>query len=575
METRISHLVRIALVLSLLAVSCFSAFAAAPPPAWSKKGMVSSADPLATEAGAKVLEEGGNAIDAALATAYMLNVVEGYSAGIGGGEFWVIYDAKTGKVTTIDGREVAPAAATRDMYVDSTGAVIPGLSTTGILAGGVPGSVAAREYAFEKFATMSRKRLMKPAIETAEDGFVVTPGQAAYFAYLAPKLGMFETTKAIMFKNDSTTWGAGDKLVQKDLAETFKRIAKNGRSEFYTGETAQEIARYMAANGGLITTEDLANFEITIREPVHGTYHEYDIYSMAPPSSGGVHLIQILNILEDWDLSQFGRNSARYYHHLGEAMEAAFADRAEYLGDPEFIDIPVEGLISKDYAAYLRSQIPDLWSDRFEGPGNPAMFENYHESEHTTHLSVIDQWGNMVALTATINTGYGSGVVLGNTGIFLNNEMDDFAVAPGQPNFFGLVGKEANSVAPGKRPLSSMTPTIVLKDGKPFMAVGAAGGPKIITGTLQTFLNVVDFELDVQEAVSAPRIHNQWIPDELWVDWDISPDCAAELFRMGHKVVRKWVSSGVHAVMIDQETGIYYGGADPRSGGSAQGPGVK
>ncbi len=570
-------LITVSIIFILIFSWSLGCYAASTKPAWGKNGMVSSANPIATEAGLRVLEDGGNAIDAAYTVAYVLNVVQGYSAGIGGGEFWVIRDAKTGKVTTIDGRETAPTAAFRDMYLDSTGTPNGGLSTTGILAGGVPGSVAAREYALSNFGSgkMSRKRLMKPAIENAEKGFIVQPHQADYYAYLAPWLGLFETTRAIMFKNDTLTWEAGDILVQKDLAETFKRIVKNGRDEFYTGETGQEIVRFMEEAGGIITAEDLANYKIQVRDAVHGTYRGYDIYSMPPPSSGGVHLVQILNILEEWDLEQFGRYSSRYYHHLTEAMEAAFADRAEYLGDPDFVEVPVKGLTSKEYAQQLQMAVPSLWSRKVDGPGNPQDYENLPgmsmEKGHTTHLSVIDKDGNMVALTATINTGFGSCVVLGSTGIFLNNEMDDFSIAPGQPNYFGLIGKEANAIEPGKRPLSSMTPTLVLKAGQPFMAVGGAGGPKIITATLQTIINVIDFGANIQQAISDPRVHHQWVPNYLYMDPDISPDCAQSLHRMGHKVSRRWVSSSVQGVMVDLETGMMYGGADPRSGGSAMG----
>ncbi len=550
-------------------------FAASPDPAWGKGGMVSSANPLATEAGVEILEEGGNAFDAALTVSYVLAVVEGYSAGLGGGEFWVLRVAKTGEIIAIDARETAPAKATSDMYLDTAGVAIPGLSTTGILAGGIPGSVMAREYVREHYASLPRTRILQSAIDVAEKGFIVQPGQAEYYAQLAPKLILFETSKKVMFKNDSTTWQTGDRLVQKDLAGTLKRISKLGADDFYHGEIAQEIVRFMEANGGLITAEDLANYQINILQPVAGTYRGYEIYSMPPPSSGGVHLIEMLNILEYWDLEQFGRGSSLYYHHLAETMEAAFADRAEYLGDPAFSDVPVQGLISKDYAALLRNDIPHYWARVLSKPGDPRAFmalpvEN-PAAGHTTHLSVIDQWGNMVALTATINTGFGSGMILGSTGIYLNNEMDDFSVAPGQPNYFGLIGNEANAIAPGKRPLSSMTPTLILKDGKPFMSIGGAGGPKIITGALQAIINVIDFKLDIQKAVSEPRIHHQWKPDYLFFDYDISPDCAMELQRMGHRMYLSTVGSSVNAVMIDQETGMMYGGADPRSDGLAKG----
>ncbi len=560
-----------------LLLACFlpCVQAASPDPAWGRYGVIATADPLATQAGFEILENGGNAMDAALAAVYMLSVVEGYSSGIGGGEFWMIRVADSGEILAIDGRETAPAAAFRDMYVDSTGIVIPGMSTTGILAGGIPGSIAAREYIFENYASKSRREILEDAIEAAEDGFVVSPYKASYYAFLAPKIGMFEDSRRVMFRDDSTTWQTGDRLIQRDLANTLKRISRHGAQDFYHGETARQIVAFMEANGGLITMEDLENYEITVRTPVHGVYRGYDVYSMPPPSSGGVHIIQMLNVLEGWDVEQFGRYSARYYHHLTEVMEAAFADRAEYLGDPGFYDVPVAGLTSLEYAEQIRDEIPSLWAREIREPGNPRDFETIPEespeSGHTTHLSVIDRWGNMVALTSTINTGFGSGVILGNTGIWLNNEMDDFSAAPGQPNYFGLVGNEANAIEAGKRPLSSMTPTLILSEGEPFISVGASGGPKIITATLQTILNVVDFGADIQDAINAPRVHHQWKPDALFIDPDVSPDCAVSLYNMGHRVVRRWVGSGVQGVMIDLETGIMYGGADPRSGGSAAG----
>lgn len=549
--------------------------AASADPAWGRNGIVATAHPLATEAALRVLQEGGNAMDAALAAVYTLDVVTGYSLGLGGGEFWVIRRADTGEVLTVDGRETAPAAATREMYLDSAGAVIPGLSSAGVLSGGVPGSVAAREYIFEHFATLRRPRLLRDAIRAAGEGFLVTPRDEEVYAVSQPLFERFETTRKVMLKPDGTTYRAGDILVQADLARTLKRIAQDGAREFYEGETAREIARYMAEHGGLITLEDLAGYRVEIREPVHGTYRGYDIFSMPPPSSGGVHLVQMLNILEGWDLPQFGRYSARYYHHLAEVMEAAFADRAEYLGDPAFYDVPVRGLTSKEYAAELRDRIPDLWARKVKGPGEPRAYEEADTSGfgrgHTSHLSIIDRWGNMVALTSSVNTWFGSGVILGNTGIFLNNTMDDFSLRPGYPNFYGLVGSEANAIAPGKRPLSSMTPTLILLDGKPFMAVGAAGGPRIITGTLQVILNVIDFGADIQNAVSDPRIHHQWKPDYLLLDLDISPDCASTLHAMGHTLLYRPTGSAVQGVMRDPETGMMFGGADPRAGGSAAG----
>ncbi|MBS1261970.1 MAG: Glutathione hydrolase proenzyme [Calditrichaeota bacterium] len=563
------------LLFGLLAATA-PAHSAAPPPEWGRQGMIATAHPLATKAGYEVLEEGGNAVDAALAAIFALDVVTGYSEGLGGGEFWVIHHAESGDVACIDGREVAPAAASRDMYLDENGEVIEGLSTTGILAGGVPGSVAARERGWKLYGSLEWARLIRPAIGYASEGFVLSPREAGIYADAVPEFRKFPSSAKKMLTEDSASAGIGERHRQPLLAESLRRIAEGGADEFYRGSIAAEITRFMRENGGLITGQDLAGYEAKVRAPIHGTYRGYDVYSMPPPSSGGVHLVQMLNTLEGWNLPQFGQRSSRYYHHLGEVMELAFADRAVFLGDPAFVNVPVEGLISKDYADSLRGRVTFLYDRHPKGAGDPMNYmENPPDSllkdRHTSHLSVIDRWGNMVAITATINTHFGSKVVLGNTGIFLNNEMDDFSISPGVPNYFGLVGSEANAIAPGKRPLSSMSPTLILKDGQPFMAVGAAGGPKIITGTLQTIVNVIDFEMDVQEAVSEPRIHHQWSPDYLFVSKEISPDCLINLRQMGHTAIHYTPGSVVQAVLYDAARGLYFGAADPRFIGNAAG----
>jgi gamma-glutamyltranspeptidase / glutathione hydrolase len=569
------------LTVSFLLIACLFALpiftqAAAPPPEWGTDGMVSSAHPLATEAGWEILNEGGNAIDAALAVIYTLDVVTGFSEGLGGGEFWVIRNGETGEVICIDGREIAPAAAHRDMYIGPDSLVVPGLSEIGILAGGVPGSVAARETALDMFGSKSRKRIMKRAIQHADDGFVLSPREARVYEGAAPYFKMFPTSAAVMLDEDSLTVPVGGRLVQKDLARSLRKISDDGADVFYHGSIAQEIARFMAENGGLITAEDLANYAPTIREPIHGTYRGYDVYSMPPPSSGGIHLVQMLNMLEGWNLQQFGARSSNWYHHLSEVMDLAFADRAVYLGDPDFVNVPTEGLISKAYADSLRGRVTTIYDRHPYGAGMPQNYmasppDSLLKERHTSHLSVIDKWGNMVALTTTVNTHFGSKLILGDTGFFLNNQMDDFSAQPGVPNYFGLVGTEANSIAPGKTPLSSMTPTIIVKDGQPFMAVGAAGGPKIITGTLQTILNVIDFDMDVQDAVAAPRIHHQWSPNYLYISTEIAPDVVHNLRQMGHAAVHYSPSSSVQAVMVDPETGLYFGAADPRGIGKAMG----
>ncbi len=550
--------------------------AAAPPPEWGTDGMVSSAHPLATEAGWEILNSGGNAIDAALAVIYTLDVVTGYSEGLGGGEFWVIRNGETGEVICIDGREVAPLDAHRDMYIGLDSLVVPGLSETGILAGGVPGSVAAREMALDMFGSVPRKRIMRRAIQHADEGFVISPREAGTHALSAPYFKLFPTSAAVMLDEDSLTTQVGGRFVQKDLAKSLRMISKDGADAFYHGDIAKEIVRFMEANGGLITEKDLANYEPTIREPIQGTYRGYDVYSMPPPSSGGIHLVQMLNMLEGWNLEQFGARSVNWYHHLAEVMDLAFADRAQFLGDPAFVNVPTEGLVSKAYADSLRGRVTTIYDRHPRGPGIPQNYmdnppDSLLKERHTSHLSVVDKWGNMVALTTTVNTHFGSKLILGDTGIFLNNQMDDFSAQPGVPNYFGLIGSEANAIAPGKKPLSSMTPTIIAKDGQPFMAVGAAGGPKIITGTLQTILNVIDFGMDVQDAVSAPRIHHQWTPDYLYVSTEIAPDVVHLLRQMGHPAVHYTPGSSVQAVHFDAETGLYFGAADPRGIGRALG----
>lgn len=563
-------------MLALLFILVNPCQAASPAPAWGTKGMAATAHPLATEAARSILDEGGNAIDAALAAIYVLDVVTPYSEGLGGGEFWVVRWAKDGSTLTIDGRETAPAASTQDMYLDTSGTVIPGLSTYGVLAGGVPGSVAAREAALARYGSTKRSRIMRDAIQIAEQGFVLTPSQGEIFAAAGPYFTQWPTSAAVMFKSDTTTWSAGDLFVQRDLAETLKRISRGGADEFYRGTTAAEVVRFMEEHGGLITAQDMADYEPILREPVQGNYRGYEVYSMPPPSSGGIHLIQMLNMLEKWNLEQFDRYSSRYYHHLGEVMEAAFADRSEYLGDPAFVNVPTEGLTAKSYAEELRNQIGSLWERRVRAPGNPFLHmanppDSLLKPSHTSHLSVIDKWGNMVALTTSVNTHFGSKVIVGGTGFFLNNTMDDFSIQAGHPNAFGLVGKQANAIAPGKRPLSSMTPTLILKDGEPFLSVGGAGGPRIITATLQTILNSIDFGADIQEAINDPRIHHQWSPDYLFIETDISPDCAQELHRMGHRVLRMNLGSVVQGVQYDPATGYFYGASDPRAGGVAAG----
>ncbi|NQS99353.1 MAG: gamma-glutamyltransferase [candidate division Zixibacteria bacterium] len=556
---------------ALLLVLAFTAqtFAAAPRPEMGRNGMVVSASEYASQIGVDILKTGGNAIDAAVATAFALGVVEQYSSGIGGGNFIMIYLAEYDSSIAVDGRETAPGKARRDMYIDKeTGLPDSELSRYGILAGGVPGAVASLCLALEKYGSgaVDLQRILAPAIELAENGFIVNRTYYDHLFFAAPLLTRYPASKAIYFKNDSTVYELGDTLVQKDLAWTYRQIAMNGPNAFYTGEIAEKIVRFDKQHKGLITAKDLQNYQAKIRPPIRGTYRGYEIISMPPPSSGGVHLIQMLNILEHFNLPQMGLNSSRYVHTLVEAMKPAFADRAQYLGDSDFADVPIDTLISKGYAEILRNKI------NFFQPANvsPGDFELETEG-HTTHLSVVDRWGNMCAITATVNTTYGSVMTISGTGVILNNEMDDFSAAPGQPNYFGLIGAEANSIQPGKRPLSSMTPTFVLKDGQGLMALGSPGGPRIITAVLQTILNVIDFELDIQEAVAASRVHHQWKPNIVYLEWNFPLDVAENLVAKGHRVKFGYAGSTVEAIYIDRERGLLLGGADPRSEGKAVG----
>jgi len=545
-------------------------YPAAPLPEYGKNGMVVSASELASQIGCDILKAGGNAVDAAVATAFALGVVEQYSSGIGGGNFILVYLAELDTVIAIDGRETAPMKAHRDMYIDKkTGLADPELSQTGILAGGIPGAVASLCEAHASFGSgnLSLADLLEPSLDLAENGFEINRTYTASLEYAAPKLGLFDASRKVYFKNDSTILGFGDTLIQKDLAWSYRQIAEFGPSAFYQGEIAGRIVEFEKKEKGLITGKDLEDYRARYRQPIHGTYRGHDVYSMSPPSSGGIHLIQMLNILEGFNLRQMGHNSSSYLHILAETMKPAFADRAEYLGDPDFVDIPVDTMISMGYAEIRREQIHTFQSSTV----SPGVFDSMPAEGHTTHLSVMDKDGNMCAITATVNTGFGSGMTIEGTGIILNNEMDDFSAQPGQANFFGLVGNEANSVQPGKRPLSSMTPTVVLKDGKGVMVLGSPGGPRIITAVLQTILNVIDFEMDIQEAVAKPRIHHQWKPDVIFTDPEISEDVLSNLVARGHRIYVGGVGATVEAIYKDVETGFLYGGADPRNEGKALG----
>jgi gamma-glutamyltranspeptidase/glutathione hydrolase len=455
---------------------------------------------------------------------------------------------------------MAPAKAFRDMYLDEQGNAVAQRSRYTYLAVGVPGTVAGLALAAERYGTMALADLIAPAIKLAEQGLVVSTDLSESLEGLKERFEPWPESMKIFFKDGGAAYEPGDTLVQTDLAASLKAIAEQGPKAFYEGDIAQKIVADMEANNGFISLDDMKNYKAIVREPVRGDYRGYEIVSMPPPSSGGVHVVQILNMLEHYPIGQLGFNSASTIHRMAEAMKLAYADRSEYLGDPDFVKVPVKGLTSKEYAAELVKQI-DISKARPASdikPNNPLPYE----SDQTTHYSVVDQAGNLVATTYTINFSYGTGIVAAGTGILLNNELDDFSAKSGVPNAYGLIGGDANAVAGNKRPLSSMTPTIVLKDGKPFLVTGSPGGSRIITTVLQVIMNVIDHGMNIAEASSVPRIHHQWLPDEIRIEEGISPDTIALLEALGHTVVVRDAMGSTQSIMFASE-GLY-GASDPR-----------
>ncbi|MEH1883703.1 gamma-glutamyltransferase [Nostoc sp.] len=573
------------------------ASAALTLPLHSKKGMVVSAHPLASEAGILMLRKGGNAVDAAVATTFAISVVEPFSAGIGGGGFLLMHSEKTGDIKALDFRERAPLKATKNMYLDTAGKVRPNASINGYLAVATPGTVAGLYEVHRRYGKLSWQEVMKPAIALAKDGFILGDVLTQRLNQRQQQLLNNPAAREIFTRNGQF-YQPGEKLVQRDLARTLTAISENPQS-FYTGSIAQAIASDMVKNGGLITLEDLKAYKPIWRTPVCGNFRKAKICSMPPPSSGGVHLLQILNIIGDTDLKSLGWHHPDAIHLMVEAMKIAYADRSEYLGDPDFVKVPVQELISPAYAKKRRQEINMQLAkpstevkpvdrktlQRFSQANNQILGENIiplsarslklhatrYESPETTHLTVVDGEHNAVSLTFTVNLIFGAGVVTPGTGIVLNNEMDDFAAAPGVPNAFGLVGNDANSIAPRKTPLSSMTPTIVTENGHFRMAAGAPGGSTIITQVLQTILNVLEYNMDVGAAVSVPRIHHQWLPDELRVEsWSLDALTMQDLRRRGHKIkeTTPWGNGNAIAVTSD---GTLEGAADPRGEGSPRG----
>ncbi len=560
------------LIVSITTVSV--SHAAGMKPERAEKGMVVSVHELASEAGVEMMKAGGNAIDAAVATGFALAVVHPAAGNIGGGGFMLVR-LNDGKTHFLDFREKAPGKATPTMYQDKDGNVIPNLSRTGYLASGVPGSVKGLVHAQKQLGKLTLAQVMAPAIRLARDGFALKWGEAQAMT-TSTGLAQFADSKRI-FQNNGKGWKQGDIFKQPELARTLERIVESP-DDFYTGKMAREIAKFMQEGGGIMTLDDLRNYEVIDRMPVRGTYRDHEIISAPPPSSGGIALIATLNILEGFDISKAGYGSAEAIHLVSEAYRRAFYDRAQFLGDPEFSELPVLELADKKYAVEWRKSVNPQKasiSARLERPDVSKALRQYaeerpivgtlRESTQTTHYSVVDEAGNAVAVTTTLNGSYGSKVTIGSLGFLMNNEMDDFSSKPGVPNMFGLIQSEENAVGPNKRPLSAMTPTIVLKDGKLWLVLGSPGGPTIITTVANILINVVDFNLDIQQAVNAPRFHHQWIPDQLRLERNrFSPDTIELLKARGHDIVFGLGGDG-ECIQIDLETGVRMGASDGRN----------
>lgn len=516
---------------------------AAPSAARGRQGAVASVHPLASRAGLATLQKGGNAVDAAVAMALTLGVVDGHNSGIGGGCFLLIRTAK-GEFFAIDGREMAGAAATRDMFVRN-GKGNPELSQSGALAVGVPGSVAAYATALEKFGKKKFAELLEPAAQIAEQGFALDEVYARRLQDTAALIEKNEGARAVLLKPDGQPWVEGETLKQPELAASYRAVAKDGPDWFYRGPFAEKVAAWMKANGGILTAADFANYTLKFREPVRGMYRGHEIVSFPPPSSGGVHVLQILNLLANIDLSTLDEPTR--IHAIAEAMKLAFADRAYWLGDPDFVPVP-RGLLSAEYAKALAGKIALDHVTAVATHGEPPAAATDVFGKHTTHFSAADSEGNWVACTATVNTSFGAKVIVPGTGIILNNQMDDFSIEPGVANAFKLIGAEANAVAPGKRPLSSMAPTIVLRDGQPILALGAAGGPTIITQTVLNLHGVIDRKLDLDAALAQLRFHHQWQPDELRIEKSFQPEITDRLRMLGHNLAPVTFSGASNAV---------------------------
>lgn len=541
-----------------------------PNTATSTTGMVASVHPLATDAGVAALRQGGNAIDAAIAVGLTLGVVDAHNSGLGGGCFILIRRAD-GKLIAIDGRETAPAKATRDMYLRS-GKPDPNLSQVGPLAAATPSALAAYALAQKEHGKLKLADVVLPASKIAEEGFTLDSPNASALAKNAAVLRKVSGDAVPILKADGKPYVKGEVLKQPDLARTYRGIAEQGTDYFYRGPFSAAVSQWMAEHGGLLSADDFAAYRPVLREPLVTTYRGKTIVGFPPPSSGGVHVAEILNILENFDVAGIHRRDAGEYHHLlAEAMKLAFADRAFWLGDPDFARVP-RGLIDKDYAKSLAAQIDLAKSTPVKGHGTPPAADERVFLKHTTHVAAADAEGNWVAMTQTVNTGYGSLVIVPGTGVVLNNQMDDFAIAPGTPNAFGLVGAEANAVAPRKRPLSSMSPTIVLENGQPVLSVGAAGGPTIITQVVQALVRRIDLGLPLDQALAAPRIHHQWSPDAVRIESHLDDSLQKALTGRGHKLTPVANMGVSQAIQFDPVSRMFLGAHDPRVPGKAAAP---
>lgn len=530
-------------------------------PIYGAAGMVASQTLYASQAGADVLAAGGNAVDAAIAVSFSLAVTLPRAGNIGGGGFMLIHDAATGENTSIDYREMAPLGATRDMYLDEVGDVDRNRAMLSHLSAGVPGTVAGLYHAHQQHGRLPWKRLLESAIAQARHGVRVSFDLAEMLKSRQSRMCQNAATCGYFYKDGGEPYAAGELLIQSDLADTLERIANDGPDGFYKGKTAELIADEMKRGGGLVDAESLAAYRAVERKPVTGTYRGYEVVTMSPPSSGGIHVLQMLNILEHFPVAEFGAGGADSIHLLAEVARLAYADRSEHLGDPDYYDVPVEWLTSKEYGEELAATI-DMRQARKSTDVAPGVAP-HPESPDTTHFSVIDADGNIVATTTTLNFSFGSAISVSGAGFLLNNEMDDFVSKPGVPNAYGLLGGEANAIAAGKRPLSSMTPTIVFADGKPWFATGSPGGSRIITSVLQMIVNVIDHGMNLAEAVNAPRMHHQWFPDVLQLESGFSPDTVELLRARGHEIQDSRSSMGsVQAVGI--RDGVFRGASDPR-----------